>query len=232
MVLRASAGGRCLSGPIRCSVRQGRGRGTAFQQLLQGETDKGMRLVEQDGLALALEAEGQVDKAIAAYAAMASEAQAVGNSMRTGPLFGKARLLQKQGKGKDAEKVLREILEKMPKTLLRREIDDRLAALGRPVASGSCRLCVDRRLLPACALSLSLVLSVHGCGSGALHRATEERHEYPAGVVQMRWRTVIHPYAASDAQPKNVPRVRWSVRVSFWARARVRWQHSTPGTDT
>jgi outer membrane protein assembly factor BamB len=57
--------------------------------------------------------------------------------------------------------------------------------------------------LAVCALSVSLALSVHGCGSGALHRATEERHEYPAGVVQMRWRTVIHPYAASDAQPEE-----------------------------
>ena len=35
-----------------------------------------------------------------------------------------------EGKGKDAEKILREILEKMPKTLLRRDIDDRLATLG------------------------------------------------------------------------------------------------------
>ncbi len=53
------------------------------------------------------------------------------------------------------------------------------------------------------ALSLLLALSLTGCGSGALHRATEERHEYPAGVVQMRWRTVIHPYAPSDAQPEE-----------------------------
>jgi tetratricopeptide (TPR) repeat protein len=89
-----------------------------------------MRLVEQDGLALALEAQGQIDKAIEVYSSMASEAQQVGNFYADRALLAKARLLQKQGKGKDAEKVLREILDKMPKTSLRREIDDRLAALG------------------------------------------------------------------------------------------------------
>jgi outer membrane protein assembly factor BamB len=52
-----------------------------------------------------------------------------------------------------------------------------------------------------CALGLSLVL--FGCGNGALHRATEARHEYPAGVAQMRWRTVIHAYSASEAQSEE-----------------------------
>jgi tetratricopeptide (TPR) repeat protein len=89
-----------------------------------------MRLVEQDGLALAFEAQGQIDKAIDMYSSMAVEAQQAGNFYADRALFGKARLLQKQGKGKDAEKVLREILDKMPKTSMRREIDDRLAALG------------------------------------------------------------------------------------------------------
>ena len=56
---------------------------------------------------------------------------------------------------------------------------------------------------PGRTLSLFLVLWLCGCGSGALHRATEARHEYPAGVVQMRWRVVIHPYSASEAQPEE-----------------------------
>ncbi len=128
----AGLGRRALLIRANSLLRLGKGgdAATAFQQLLQGEADKGMRLVEQDGLALALEAQGQVDKAIEVYSTMASQAQLVGNFYADRALFGKARLLQKQGKGKDAEKVLREILEKMPKTLLRRDIDDRLAALG------------------------------------------------------------------------------------------------------
>ncbi len=113
-------------------LRLGKGAdaATAFQQLAQDEADKGMRLVEQDGLALALEAQGQIDKAVDLYGSMAIEAQQAGNFYADRALFGKARLLQKQGKGKDAERVLHEILDKMPKTSLRRDIDDRLAALG------------------------------------------------------------------------------------------------------
>ena len=125
-------GRRALLIKANALLRLGKGADAAgaFQQLSQGELDKGMRLVEQDGLALALEAQGQIDKAIEVYNSMASEAQQVGNFYADRALYAKARLLQKQGKGKDAEKILREILDKMPKTSLRREIDDRLAALG------------------------------------------------------------------------------------------------------
>ena len=125
-------GRRALLIKANALLRLGKGAdaATAFQQLSQNELDKGMRLVEQDGLALALEAQGQIDKAIEVYGTMASEAQQVGNFYADRALFAKARLLQKQGKAKDAEKILREILDKMPKTSLRREIDDRLAALG------------------------------------------------------------------------------------------------------
>jgi hypothetical protein len=44
-------------------------------------------------------------------------------------LFAKARVLERQGKAKDAEQVLRDILSKVPKTSLRQQIDDRLAVL-------------------------------------------------------------------------------------------------------
>ena len=85
-------------------------------------------------------------------------------------------------------------------------------------ATSSERVMSFSRLLVARAgfgLSLLLVLSLHACGSGALHRATEERHEYPAGVVQMRRAT---------RSPRNVLPALWSIRVSSWARARARWQ--------
>lgn len=73
-------------------------------------------------------------------------------------------------------------------------------------ATSSERLMLFLRQLaarPGRTVSLFLVLWFCGCGSGALHRATEERHEYPAGVVQMRWRVPIHPYPASEAQPEE-----------------------------
>jgi tetratricopeptide (TPR) repeat protein len=112
-------------------LEQGKGAeaAVAFQQIIDGEQDKALRLVEQDGLALAFEAQGQIDKAIEVYGRMADEARQVNNFYADRALYGKARLLERQGKGKDAEKILREILDKTPKTSLRREIDDRLAAL-------------------------------------------------------------------------------------------------------
>ncbi len=105
---------------------------TAFQQLLDGETDKGMRLILRDGIALAQEGQGQIDQAIQTYGSMAEEGRQAGNFYVDRALYGKARLLEKQGKGKDAEKILREILDKSPKTSLRKEIDDRLATLADP----------------------------------------------------------------------------------------------------
>jgi predicted negative regulator of RcsB-dependent stress response len=127
----AGLGRRALLIKANALLASGKGAeaASAFEQLLKGEPDKNMRLVEQDGLALALEAQGQLDKAIDVYKTMADEARMVGDFYADRALYGKARLLQKQGKGKDAEKILREILDKMPKTLLRREIDDRLAVL-------------------------------------------------------------------------------------------------------
>ncbi len=101
---------------------------TIYQDLLAGESEPGLRLVEQEGLALTLEATGKDGEALTMYDALAAEAQKVG-LYADRVLFAKARLLEKQGKAADAEKVLREILDRVPNTLLRREIDDRLAVL-------------------------------------------------------------------------------------------------------
>lgn len=41
-----------------------------------------------------------------------------------------------------------------------------------------------------------------GCGTGAIRSASEPR-EYPAGVAQMRWRTVVHAYGPGEARPEE-----------------------------
>jgi outer membrane protein assembly factor BamB len=51
-------------------------------------------------------------------------------------------------------------------------------------------------------LALLSALWLGGCG-GAMRRPVEPRREYPAGVTQMRWRTVIHPHQATDVQPEE-----------------------------
>jgi hypothetical protein len=101
----------------------------AIYQGQLGGLDQRLRFLAREGLGYALEATGQIDPAIAAFQALADESQAAAGFYRDRALFNKARLLEKKGSGKDAEKLLHEILEKTPTTPLREEINDRLAAL-------------------------------------------------------------------------------------------------------
>jgi tetratricopeptide (TPR) repeat protein len=100
-----------------------------YQSLLAGSLDRRLRFLSQEGLGYALEQSGQTDAAIAAFGALADDAGKNGGFYRDHALYDKARLLQHKGGGKEAEKLLREILEKTPTTPLREEINDRLAAL-------------------------------------------------------------------------------------------------------
>jgi tetratricopeptide (TPR) repeat protein len=100
-----------------------------YQSLLAGSLDRRLRFLSQEGLGYALEQSGQIDAAIAAFGALADDAAKSGGFYRDHALYDKARLLQQKGGGKEAEKLLREILEKTPTTPLREEINDRLAAL-------------------------------------------------------------------------------------------------------
>lgn len=101
-----------------------------YESLAASETDPDVRLIQQDGAAAALEAAGKLDDALRAYTTLADAAQRSGGTFYLDrALFAKARILEKQGKGKDAEQALRDILAKVPKTSLRQQIDDRLAVL-------------------------------------------------------------------------------------------------------
>jgi hypothetical protein len=100
-----------------------------YQRLAASETDPGLRMVELEGIAVAREVEGKLDDALRAYSDLADQAGRGSKFYLDRALFAKARILEKQGKAKDAEKVLREILDKVPKTPLRSQIDDRLALL-------------------------------------------------------------------------------------------------------
>jgi tetratricopeptide (TPR) repeat protein len=102
---------------------------TIYQTLAASETDPGLRAVEAEGVAAASEAAGKLDDALRAYTALADSSQRSGNFYLDHALYAKARILEKQGKSKDAEQILREILSKVPKTPLRQQIDDRLAIL-------------------------------------------------------------------------------------------------------
>ena len=100
-----------------------------YESLAASERDPGLRMVELEGVAVAREAEGKLDDALRAYSDLADQAGRGSKFYLDRALFAKARILEKQGKAKDAEKALREILDKVPKTPLRSQIDDRLALL-------------------------------------------------------------------------------------------------------
>jgi tetratricopeptide (TPR) repeat protein len=101
----------------------------AIYQGQLGGIDRRLHFIAQEGLGYALEATGQIDSAITAFGTLADESQAAAGFYRDRALFNKARLLEKKGSAKEAEKVLHDILEKTPTTPLREEINDRLAAL-------------------------------------------------------------------------------------------------------
>lgn len=101
-----------------------------YGTLAANEPNPELRAMEQEGAAAASEAGGKLDDALRSYSALADESQRTGSFYLDRALFAKARILEKQGKGKDAEQVLRDILTKVPKTSLRSQIDDRLAVLG------------------------------------------------------------------------------------------------------
>jgi tetratricopeptide (TPR) repeat protein len=101
---------------------------TIYNDLAGSETDPDVRPMEQEGAGAAYEAAGKLDEALRVYSALA-DASAARNFYLDRALFAKARVLEKQGKAKDAEQVLRDILSKVPKSSLRQQIDDRLAVL-------------------------------------------------------------------------------------------------------
>jgi tetratricopeptide (TPR) repeat protein len=101
----------------------------AIYQGQLGGIDARLRFLAHEGLGYALEANGQLDAAISAFSALADESQAAAGFYRDRALFNKARLLEKKGSAKEAEKLLHEILQQTPTTTLKEEINDRLAAL-------------------------------------------------------------------------------------------------------
>lgn len=44
---------------------------------------------------------------------------------------------------------------------------------------------------------------VAACSTSTVRRDTVERHEYPAGVAQMRWQTKIHAYPPTESHPEE-----------------------------
>jgi outer membrane protein assembly factor BamB len=64
------------------------------------------------------------------------------------------------------------------------------------LAHASFRVSRGARCLPAFFL-------VAACSTATVRRESVERHEYPAGVAQMRWHTTIHAHPLTEAHPEE-----------------------------
>jgi tetratricopeptide (TPR) repeat protein len=96
---------------------------------LVGSVDRRLQFLALEGLAYAQEASGQLDKAVAAFSRLADQARESGNFFRDRALFNQARVLERKGSAKDAEKLYRSILSEVPQSALKEEINARLAVL-------------------------------------------------------------------------------------------------------
>ncbi len=101
---------------------------TIYSELV-GSIDTRLRFLALEGLAYAQEASGQLDKAVAGFSRLADHAREEGNFLRDRALFNQARVLERKGSPKDAEKLYRSILSEVPQSALKEEINARLAVL-------------------------------------------------------------------------------------------------------
>jgi tetratricopeptide (TPR) repeat protein len=110
------------------------GEALPLYQSLAGSLDGRLRFLALEGQAYAQEETGAIDQAIASFQQLADQAKGQGNFLRDRALFNRARLLEKQGKTKDAEKAYRDVLTEVPTTALKEEINNRIAVLEEKVA--------------------------------------------------------------------------------------------------
>jgi outer membrane protein assembly factor BamB len=55
----------------------------------------------------------------------------------------------------------------------------------------------------AAALALGVALLGSGCSTATVRRDADPRHEYPAGVAQMRWHVSLNPHPQSESRPEE-----------------------------
>ena len=101
----------------------------AYQSALEGRLETRLRFLAHEGLGYAHEGKGELDQALAAFEALASDAAEFRGFYQDRALFQRARLTAMKGDKAQAGVLYRQILDKVPDTSLRDEISDRLAVL-------------------------------------------------------------------------------------------------------
>ncbi len=99
-----------------------------FLETLKGR-DVPLAALAKEGLGLCLEAQGKLDEALTAYQQLEP---ASGDFYRDRALYAQARIYQRKGDKDKARAMYQQILTKTPQTLLKDEIQTRLAVLEAP----------------------------------------------------------------------------------------------------
>jgi tetratricopeptide (TPR) repeat protein len=99
-----------------------------FLDELKGK-DVPLTSMAREGLGLSLEAQGKLDEALTAYQQLEPKA---GDFYRDRALYAQARIAQRKGDKEKAKGLYQQILQKTPQTLLKDEIQTRLAVLEAP----------------------------------------------------------------------------------------------------
>jgi tetratricopeptide (TPR) repeat protein len=102
---------------------------TSYQAALSGRLDARLRFLAHEGLGYAFEGKGDLDKALAAFGQLSSDATEFRGFYQDRALFHKARLTEAKGDKAGAVATYRQILDKVPDTTMKDEITDRLALL-------------------------------------------------------------------------------------------------------
>ncbi len=101
----------------------------AYDAAIGGKLDPRLRFLANEGKGYAYEAKGDFDKAAAAFAALDEDAKRFQGFYRDRAVYQKARMTERKGDAAGAVKLYKEVLDKMPDSLLHDKITDRLAVL-------------------------------------------------------------------------------------------------------
>jgi predicted negative regulator of RcsB-dependent stress response len=96
-----------------------------FLDQLKGK-DVPLAALAKEGIGLALEAQGKLDEALTAYTQLEPSS---GDFYKDRAMYAQARIYQKKGDKEKAKAIYQQILAKQPQTLLKDEIQTRLASL-------------------------------------------------------------------------------------------------------
>jgi tetratricopeptide (TPR) repeat protein len=100
----------------------------AYDKLLGGRLDARLKFLAREGLGYALERQGKLPEAQAAFAKLSEESPA-GGFYQDRAQYHQARLAELRGNRADAIRIYKEVLEKNPNTSLKDEVANRLATL-------------------------------------------------------------------------------------------------------